>query len=262
MMTTHGASGAGRAASDPPSSASSCPVLELRKYTLHPGQRDVLIDLFERELVETQEELGMRVVGSFRDLDDPDRFVWLRGFAGMSSRRAGLTAFYGGPVWAAHKAAANATMIDSDDVLLLRPVFPEAGFPTARTARPPVGSTNPPQSLVTATLFSLPHPVDEDVRGFFCDQVDPLLTQAGAPRLALLETEPAKNTFPALPVREGEHTVVRLSRFGSLADHAAHRERLQRSSAWVGEVQPVLQARITSSPQQLRLQPTARSLLR
>ena len=66
-----------------------CPVMELRQYTLRPGQREVLIELFDRELVEPQEALGMRIVGQFRDLDRPDRFVWLRGFADMQTRLAG-----------------------------------------------------------------------------------------------------------------------------------------------------------------------------
>jgi hypothetical protein len=32
----------------------------------------MLIELFDREFVETQEELGMDLLGRFRDLDDPD----------------------------------------------------------------------------------------------------------------------------------------------------------------------------------------------
>jgi hypothetical protein len=113
-----------------------CPVVELRQYRLHPGQREVLISLFDRELVETQEAVGMAVLGQFRDLDDPDRFVWLRGFDDMPRRAQALRRFYGGPVWAAHKNQANATMIDSDDVLLLRPVTARSGFPVP-AARPP-----------------------------------------------------------------------------------------------------------------------------
>ena len=35
-----------------------CPIVELRQYTLHPGKRDVLIDLFDREFVESQEASG------------------------------------------------------------------------------------------------------------------------------------------------------------------------------------------------------------
>jgi NIPSNAP len=78
--------------------ASCCRLIELRQYTLHPGQRDVLIDLFDREFVETQEAVGMAVIGQFRDLDRPDRFVWLRGFKDVEARGQGLAAFYDGPL--------------------------------------------------------------------------------------------------------------------------------------------------------------------
>jgi hypothetical protein len=74
-----------------------------------------LIELFDREFVESQEIVGMYVIGQFRDLDNPNRFVWLRGFRNMSERAEGLTAFYTGPVWKANREAANATMIDSDN---------------------------------------------------------------------------------------------------------------------------------------------------
>src|SRR5215813_8306690 len=105
-----------------------CPIVELRQYTLHPGQRDVLIALFEHAFIEAQEAVGITVIGQFRDLDDPNRFVWLRGFSDMDQRLAALQAFYGGPVWQAHREAANATLVDSDNVLLLHPVHPTSGF--------------------------------------------------------------------------------------------------------------------------------------
>lgn len=53
-------------------------VIELRRYRLHPGRRDELVALFERECVETREAEGIDLIGQFIDLDDPDRFVWLR----------------------------------------------------------------------------------------------------------------------------------------------------------------------------------------
>ena len=114
-----GAALAGAQTSPSPAASTDFPILELRQYTLHERQRETLIDLFEREFVESQEALGMKVIGTFRDLDRPNRFVWLRGFKDMDSRLAGLTSFYGGPVWQAHRNAANATMVDSDNVLLL-----------------------------------------------------------------------------------------------------------------------------------------------
>jgi hypothetical protein len=88
------------------------------------GRREELIELFETELLHTQEAVGSRVLAQFRDLDHPDTFTWMRGFRDMDHRRRALMAFYGGPVWAQHRDAANATMIDSDNVLLLTPEGP------------------------------------------------------------------------------------------------------------------------------------------
>src|SRR5512147_1701946 len=113
------------------------PIVELRQYTLHPGMRDDLIELFDREFVETQEAVGIQVIGQFYDLDDPDHFIWLRGFNDMEAREQSLKAFYGGPVWQAHRDTANATMIDSDNVLLLRLAHPTSGFALAKRPRHP-----------------------------------------------------------------------------------------------------------------------------
>src|SRR5258707_3146424 len=128
------------------------PVVELRQYTLHPGSRDHLIGLFERELIESQEAAGMAVLGQFRDMDDPDRFVWLRGFSDMPARAGALRRFYGGPVWRAHRDEPNATMIDSDNALLLRPVEPRLGFPAPPAPQPPATPSPLPAPLIAATL--------------------------------------------------------------------------------------------------------------
>jgi hypothetical protein len=47
--------------------ARCCPVVEFRQYTLKPGQRDVLIDIFDRYFIEGQESAGMTILGQFRD---------------------------------------------------------------------------------------------------------------------------------------------------------------------------------------------------
>jgi len=217
-------------------SAVRYPVVELRQYTLRPGQRDVLIDLFDREFVESQEADGMAVVGQFRDLDDPDRFTWIRGFASMPARARALASFYGGPVWKANSAAANATMIDSDNVLLLRPVTARSGFPPPAAARPPAGDGAAAPSHAAA--------------------------EAGATPLASLQTEHAENTFPALPVRTGENVFAWLARFPSPALLDDHLRQIERSAEWRDRVFPALSALITGLPQRLRLAPTTRSRLR
>ncbi|KXK60323.1 NIPSNAP family containing protein [Micromonospora rosaria] len=173
-------------------------IVELRRYTLREGRRDELIDLFDREFLETQEELGMAVLGQFRDLDRPDQFVWLRGFTDMRSRRTSLTVFYSGPVWSEHGPAANATMLDSDDVLLLREVV---AVPVLDR-----GAANP-ESLLHATIWYWAGPFPD---------VDPTLNPEG--NLAVLRTEYAANDFPRLPVRAGEHALVWLTRSPLRAD--------------------------------------------
>ncbi len=241
-----------------------CPVVELRQYTLHQGQRDVLIELFDREFVESQEALGITLIGQFRDLDDPDRFVWLRGFADMAARSEALPAFYGGPAWRAHREQANATMVDSDNVLLLRPSSGEAGFPAPGGPRPPAGHASPagPQSVILATLYYRDRPFDAAFSEFFDRSVRPALTAAGAAPLACLQTKYAENNFPALPVRTGEHVFAWFTRFAGPAEAGDHLRTLERTPAWADEVRPALSAAISGEPQRLRLTPTARSLLR
>jgi hypothetical protein len=204
-------------------------IFELRDYTLHPGQRDVLVALFEREFVESQEVLGARIVGTFRNLDAPDHFVWIRSFADMAARRAALTAFYGGPVWREHRAAANATMIDSDNVHLLHPVGAPLRLPSHR---PPPESFEPGAAMFAVDIFANPRD-ERDVQS--CAVKD-------ARVVACFATERSPNNFPSLPVRQ-DPVFVTLRRF----------ERRQR-------VPPI--AMLPPPSQILRLDPTPRSLLR
>lgn len=235
-------------------------VVELRQYTLKPGTRDAMIALFDREFVETQEAEGIAVLGQFRDLDDPERFVWLRGFPDMAARAASLTAFYDGPVWAAHRDAARATMVDTDDVLLLRPAAPGTGLAAGRP-RPPAGAKALPQTLVTATIFHLDAPAEDGFLDFHDRVVDPALRAAGAPALATLVTETAANTYPRLPVRAGERVLVRLAAFLDRAAYDRHLAALSRSPAW-RLASAGLEAVLSRPAETLRLAPTARSAIR
>ena len=245
-----------------PQEQACCPVVELRQYTLHPEKRDVLIELFDREFVESQEILGMFVIGQFRDLDDPNRFVWLRGFRNMSERAEGLTAFYTGPVWKANREAANATMIDSDNVLLLRPARPTSGFVLGRTERPQPDAKEIPGSLVVATIYYLDTSAEDDFVDYFELTLAPALTETGSAILAYFVTERSANNFPALPVRDGENVFVWFSCFRDKPAYADHVAALADSQRWQGEVSQELSRRLTRELEVLKLSPTARSQLR
>ena len=233
------------------------PLVELRRYTLHPGRRDTLIELFDREFVETQEAQGLRVIGQFRDLDDANRFVWLRGFADMARRAQGLAAFYGGPVWQAHRDAANATMVDSDDVFLLRPAWPGAGIDGEAPRRAKPGTTDTPPGLLDAAVFPLRAPAGSDLLALCREVLSPVLRQGGARRIAWYVTEASPNNFPRLPVREGEPVLVGLALFHSPAAFDA----FARGGAWARDAQPKLAPWLAGPTESHRLTPTARSAL-
>jgi quinol monooxygenase YgiN len=240
------------------------PVVELRRYTLHPGKRDALVDVFDRHLVETQEDAGMKVIGQFRDLDHPDHFVWLRGFEDMEARRRSLEAFYNGPVWAAHRDAANATMIDSDDVLLLRPACPDAGFDLAGAARGPrdalTEAPSPDRSALLAVVHHVAPDCEPEFLSLFENQAAPLLASLDAPLIAAFVTEHAENTFPRLPVRAAENVFVAFARFAGRAALAAHQVGLSASPEWQ-ELSKGLAGCLSKPTEAYRLVPTARSLL-
>jgi hypothetical protein len=239
----------------------SVEIVELRQYQLKPGQREVLVALFEESFVEAQEEWGCRLIGQFRDLDRPDRFVWLRGFADMATRLSMLTNFYGGAGWKARAAEANETMIDSDNVLLLRPAG--VTFPPDDGSRPPAGSTAESEALIAVTVFPLPSAEAEvEFLDFLRGEAAAVTAQPERRVVAELRTAPEVNDFPGLPVREGEHNVVSVVAFESVAAHAAYRRRLQESPEWTDKVRPALAARLAGEPERLRLTPTPRSWLR
>ncbi len=225
-----------------------CSIVELRQYTLHPGQRDVLIELFEREFLEPQELAGMTLIGQFRVLGDADRFVWLRGFADMETRAAALASFYGGPVWAAHRAAANATMIDSDNVLLLRPEHPGSGFAIARFEPFPSSAAAPARSTYVARIRRLGEPADrETVTGTERTASAVAAANAGGTALAWFVSEQCPNNYPALPVREGANVIVSFASFPNAeqADEYVNNLRLLNGSSEVLRLAPTPRSRLT-----------------
>lgn len=235
----------------PTSQRNCCAVLELRQYTLKPGRRDALIALFDRYFVESQEMVGMTIVGQFRDRRRSDRFVWIRGFSDMPSRHAALEQFYGGPVWAEHKVAANETMLASDDVRLLKPARPGTAFHIDVNSRPALRETRS-AAVVLAGIHRLRQPADASVVSRFEGQVIPVLRREGVHVESVLVTESAPNTFTRLPVREGEHLVVW---FGTLQGNVVpSAQRLEAASAALGPLADGLL-------EVLELDPTPRSLL-
>jgi hypothetical protein len=230
-------------------------VFELRQYTLYGGRRDTLISLFEKNFIEPQDAVGAHVLGTFRDLDDPDRFVWIRGFRDMPARQQALESFYGGPVWTAHKKEANATMVDSDNVLLLRALPPRPEF--AGNAQASSGS----EAVYGITIYYLGS-VDTAQFGKFFDHVIlPHFNASGIEPVATLATNEAPNNFPRLPIREHDRVFLWMARWPSETDYKSFSAQLSAWSGWRDAAPESVLPALMRKPEQLRLKPTARSPL-
>ena len=228
-------------------------VVELRQYTLVPGSRSTLIELFERELIEPQEAAGMVIGGPFIDLEDPNNFVWLRGFTSMDARRRALECFYDGPVWNAHKDAANATMVNSDNVLLLQATSPEHPLRSPEGSQADFGSRSAVPDRLHITIYE--HPADADLTNWLSTVVHAHLEECLGVPVATWRTNPAPNTFPRLPVRE-DNVFVWTAALREETTWQQAQHRLSEDPVWAEEIQPALSKRIRSE-QQLRLRPTA-----
>lgn len=213
-------------------------IVELRDYTLVAGRRDEFVELYEREFVESQMERGIDLIGTFRDADRANHFVWFRAFPDAAARAKSLDAFYTSDVWKRHREAANACIVDSDNVLQLKPAWSSSGF--APCAAPPSRGAGEVREMVVATIFHFAEPVSGAFIAAFHE------THQEGKSLATLITDPQPNSFPRLPVREGENVLVHVALFQDA--------RSARAAAI-----PVELERQVMRTETLRLSPTARS---
>ncbi len=141
-------------------------------------------------------------------------------------------------------------MIDSDDVLLLRPARPGSGFqPVSRPDRP--GE----RGLVLAITYWLRGPARDELVELVDAELRRRLGEMGVQLLATLVTEPSENNFPRLPVRSGEHVLAWFALLPDRQSLAFVERELECWPEWQREVHVL-------PSQRLRLEPARRSAIR
>jgi hypothetical protein len=216
-------------------------VLELRQYTIKSGMRERLPALFRDHFAAAQEAVGARILGTFFDLEDPDRFVWLRGYADMATRGRALPAFYGSEVWKQHRGAANAAIVDSDNALLLH-ALPGAAFAGPLRADGVLRVSVQALSCVDASAFAR----------WFGERVVPLVTGCGADVAARYVSERQPNNFPALPVRD-DAAFVWFAGFPDVGAERAFGSALAAKSGWRDDCPAEILPALMRKPEVLRL---------
>jgi hypothetical protein len=93
-------------------------IVEVRAYRIKPGRRDEFIELFETRAVPALRSHGMKIMGPLLDVENPNKFVFLRSFPSLEERERMRDEFYGGDLWKNELEGIAMPMIDSYDVIL------------------------------------------------------------------------------------------------------------------------------------------------
>jgi hypothetical protein len=176
----------------------------------------------------------------------------------MPSRARELAAFYDSDLWHARRNEANASIDDSDNVLLLEPASPALRFKDI-PLRPAPSNAAAPVGLVVVTLYYTKAETLNTFETLFDRSLRHRAETAGARTLAAYVSSTQENNFPRLPIRIGEHIFVWVAQFANPAAYAAYQSKLAADKQWN---QTRWRELITRDPEVLRLTPTPRSRLR
>ena len=94
-------------------------IVEMRTYRTKPGARDEFLRIFRSKSVPAHLEIGMKILGPFLSVEDPDTFFFMRGFPDLPSREPMKAKFYEGELWKNELEHVLMPMLEKYDVVLV-----------------------------------------------------------------------------------------------------------------------------------------------
>jgi hypothetical protein len=94
-------------------------IIEMRTYKTKPGKRAEFIGIFRSRSMPAHAEIGMKILGPFLSIEDPDTFFFMRGFPDVASREPMKARFYEGPLWKGELEAIMLPMLETYEVVLV-----------------------------------------------------------------------------------------------------------------------------------------------
>jgi len=94
-------------------------IIEMRTYKVKPGLRSTFLEIFRSKSVPAHAEIGMKILGPFLAVDDPDTFFFMRGFPDLPSREPMKAKFYDGELWKRELEAIMMPMLEKYDVVVV-----------------------------------------------------------------------------------------------------------------------------------------------
>lgn len=97
-------------------------IIEMRTYKTRPGCRSRFLEIFRSRSVPAHQEIGMKILGPFLSIEDPDIFFFMRGFPDLDSREPMKAKFYEGELWKSELEHLLMPMLDKYEVVLVEDV--------------------------------------------------------------------------------------------------------------------------------------------
>jgi hypothetical protein len=94
-------------------------IVEMRTYKTKPGKRAEFIEIFRTKSTPEHLKIGMKVLGPFLSIEDPDTFFFMRGFPDLASRDPMKAKFYEGELWKGELENVLMPMLEKYEVVLV-----------------------------------------------------------------------------------------------------------------------------------------------
>jgi len=94
-------------------------IIEMRTYKTKSGRRSQFLELFRAKSIPAHAEIGMKILGPFLSIEDPDTFFFMRGFPDLPSREPMKAKFYEGELWKRELENLLMPMLDHYEVVVV-----------------------------------------------------------------------------------------------------------------------------------------------
>ena len=94
-------------------------IIEMRTYKTKPGRRADFLAIFRSKSVPAHAAIGMKILGPFLSVEDPDTFFFMRGFPDLASREPMKARFYEGELWKSELENLLMPMLEKYEVVVV-----------------------------------------------------------------------------------------------------------------------------------------------
>ena len=94
-------------------------IIEMRTYKTKPGRRADFLEIFRSRSTPAHTGIGMKILGPFLSIEDPDTFFFMRGFPDLASREPMKAKFYEGELWKSELENVMLPMLEKYEVVVV-----------------------------------------------------------------------------------------------------------------------------------------------